>query len=50
MPRGYAAVRKGTPQKLAVPLYFAHSKLFQRFDALQQTLQVTTIATKSLPV
>jgi hypothetical protein len=48
MPRGYAPVRKGTPEKLTVALCFAHSKLFQRFDALQQSIQVTTIPTKSL--
>jgi len=47
MPRGYAPVRKGTPEKLTVALCFAHSKLFQRFDALQQSIQVTAIVTKS---
>ena len=40
-------VRKRAAQKLPVAFSFAHLELFQGFDALQQSIQVTTIPTKA---
>ena len=48
MPGRYAstAIRNGAAHYLTVPFSFAHLKLFQRFDALQKTTQVTIIPPK----